>query len=58
MDSKAVLSVVALVVVLAILAAAAMAGFRTTTTRVAPGQPAPSADHPQSRCVWCHIEVR
>mgnify|MGYP001134785487 CR=1 FL=1 len=55
---KGALSVVILLVVLAAISAAAMAGFRYTTTRVVPGQPAPSESHPQSRCAWCHIEVR
>lgn len=54
---KAVLSVVVLLLVLAVLSAAVIAGFRYTTTRVYPGQPAPTESHPQSRCVWCHIEV-
>lgn len=52
----AVLSVIALVVVLAVVAAAAIAGFRYTTTRIVPGQPAPSASHPQTNCAFCHIE--
>ena len=55
---KGVLSVAILLAVLAAISAAAMAGFRYTTTRVLPGQPAPSESHPQSRCTWCHIEAR
>ncbi len=57
-DKKGIISVVVLLLVLAALSAAAMAGFRYTTTRVTPGQPAPTETHPQSRCVWCHIEVQ
>ncbi len=37
-----------------VLTALAWWGFRFTTTVVHPAQPVPSADHPDSRCSWCH----
>ena len=42
--------------VIGVLSALGWAGFRFTTTIVHPSQPTPSADHPDSRCSWCHRE--
>jgi len=55
---KSTLIVLAVVIALLAFTTAGWAGFRATTTRVAPGDPAPYEGHPAYGCVWCHIVER
>jgi len=52
---KVVAVVLAIVLWLAAFTAAGWAGFRATTTRIAPDTPTPYPGHPSSGCAWCHV---